>query len=152
MTTRIRRPSSIRAVLMLVSLSLALSGCDKPRAMGDANQILVVTPTPVWNALENNIKSALEPSTFTVRDERVFDVAHADPSDQAWADLQVMRQILLIGSPEDAVVAQALEQNDSDTPAPPAILRAAGRGRRASSGRPTRGKRSPSANRPPPLR
>src|SRR5690606_26933251 len=75
MTTRIRHPLPLRGLLAALSLALIIPGCDKPRALGDANQILVVTPTPVWNALETDIQAALEPRTFTVRDERVFDVA-----------------------------------------------------------------------------
>lgn len=102
--------------------ALALSGCDKPTSMGDANQILVVAPQAVWETLEEDIREVLEPSTFTVRDERIFDVGHTEPEGTGWASLRVMRQILLIGDPSIPVVEQALSAYRGATPTPPASL------------------------------
>lgn len=108
--------------LLLVSLFWGTSGCSNPPALGGANQILVVAPESVWQELEPDIKEALEPSTFTVRDERVFEVAHTDPSVGRWENLRVMRQLLLIGTAEDPIIAEALQEYRGAVPAPPAVV------------------------------
>src|SRR5690606_18689351 len=88
------------AAVALGAASL-MAGCDKPQAMGQVSEILVATPVAVWRTLEEDLKAALEPSIFTVRNERVFDVAHADPTDVGWENLRLMRQMLLIGDAND---------------------------------------------------
>lgn len=100
----------------------ALTACDKPIALGDVNQILVASPAPYWQQLESDIKGAMEPQTFTVRNERVFDLAHADPMDEGWSNLRLLKQILLIGTPEDPAVAQALDEYRGTPPTPPAVF------------------------------
>jgi hypothetical protein len=116
----VRRPD-LRIAAIAAGLAL-LTGCDKPRAIGDVNQIVVATPDPFWSALEPDIKAALEPRTFTVRDERVFDVAHIDPEEAAWANLRLMRQVLLIGHPQERAIAEALGAHRGQVPTPPAVL------------------------------
>jgi hypothetical protein len=108
----------------LLLLGLTLPACDKPRSMGSVNNIVAGVPDSVWLALEPSVREALEPQTFTVRDERVFDVAHVDPSHSDWNNLRIVRQILLIGEPADPWVAQALDQVRGEPPAPPAVVQA----------------------------
>jgi hypothetical protein len=114
-------PRSSRLGLWL-SFAALLTGCDKPRSMGDTNQILVAAPQETWTALEPYIEQSLEPRTFTVRDERVFDIAHADPSEPGWASLQILRQILVIGTASDPTVAQVLEEYNGEVPPPPSVI------------------------------
>ncbi len=109
------------AVIALGAVSL-LTGCDKPQAMGEASEILVATPTSAWQVLQDGIVSSLMPSTFTVRNERVFDVAHADPAEIGWSNLRYTRQVLLIGDENDPIVAQALAENRGDTPMAPTVM------------------------------
>ncbi|MEX2569852.1 MAG: DUF4837 family protein [Gemmatimonadota bacterium] len=108
--------------VLLIVVTVGLWGCDKPRALGEPRQILVAAPQGLWDALEEDIKNALEPRTFTVRDERVFDVAHVDPIEPGWADLRIMRQILVIGPPENPAVAAAIEAYDSEIPPAPGVF------------------------------
>jgi len=116
------RPWERAGGLVLLSAALTLAGCDKPRAIGDTSQILVGAPDGVWSELEENIKASLEPRMFTVRDERVFDVAHIDPREPAWGNLRVMRQVLLIGTAGDPFVEEALARHRGPLPAPPSLL------------------------------
>lgn len=109
-------------VVGLVMAAAAMAGCNKPLALGDVNQILVVAPTPLWQSLEADIRAAMEPRTFTVRNERVFDVAHAEPAEILEGNLRFLRQILLIGPPDDPTVAQALDEFSGVPPAPPAVF------------------------------
>lgn len=109
-----------RTVVPLALLGLA--ACDKPRAVGEAMQILVVAPDQVWNGLESEIQEALVPRTFTVRDERVFDIAHLDPSRSGWGNLRVQRQILVIGDADDPAVAEAIGAHRGSVPPAPAVF------------------------------
>lgn len=108
----------------ILFLGVTLSGCDKPVAIGDATQILVATEQRLWDALEPEIRSALQPVTFTVRDETVFEVGHVEPVEEGWPNLRYTRQILLIGSPSDPDVATAMSDADGEVPAPPSIFQA----------------------------
>ncbi|MEX2583901.1 MAG: DUF4837 family protein [Gemmatimonadota bacterium] len=117
-----RFASLSRSAASTLAIGLLLAGCDKPRALGDTNQILVAAPQAIWTALEDDIKAALEPTTFTVRDERVFDVAHIDPAEPGWSDVRLLRQILVIGTPDDPVVAGVVEAYDGEVPTPPSVV------------------------------
>jgi hypothetical protein len=106
---------------MLGAVAL-LAGCDKPQALGDANQILIAAPTPVWQSLEADIEASLEPRTFTVRDEKVFEIAHVDPAAAGWENVRYLRQVLLIGTADDPAISEALAEYDGDVPTPPTVL------------------------------
>lgn len=110
--------------LALAALPLLLTGCDKPVAVGSPTQILVGTSQATWDALEDDITASLEPTTFTVRDERVFDVAHVETTEAGWGTLRATRQILLIGQPSDPAIAEAMGEVRGDPPAPPSVFQA----------------------------
>lgn len=120
---RIRTPF---ATLGLSALALAtlLGACDKQRAMGGANNLVVVAPDSVWAALEPEIEASLEPRSFTVRDERVFETASVAPTDEDWGTLRLVRNVLAIGEPADPWMAEILESLKEPAPAAPAIIRA----------------------------
>ena len=107
--------------LLIGSLAL-LSACDKPRAMGNQSQILIVAPQEVWDSLEDQVTDALEPTIFAARDETVFEIAHIDPEDGGWGNSRVHRQILLIGSDQEPYVAEAIDAYRDEVPTPPALF------------------------------
>jgi len=119
---KLRLASGARYGALALLVAATTVACDKPRALGDANQILVGARAPYWTELEENIKASLEPRTFTVRDERVFDVAHVDPQEPAWGNLRLMRQVLLIGQSDDPAIDDALRQHRGPAPSPPTVL------------------------------
>lgn len=98
------------------------SVCQKPAPVGTANEIVVVASSEVWAALEDEIVTALEPRTFTVRDERILHVAYVAPADVASTELRRMRRILLIGSPGEPLIEEALAGREADGLTPPTVL------------------------------
>lgn len=102
----------------------ALAACDKPQPLGDANAIIVGASDEAWAEIEDDVEAALAPSAFTVRDEKIFRVTHADPTGRPWKDLRRFRQILLIGEPSDPWIAEALEKVSDPLPPLPAVVQA----------------------------
>lgn len=98
------------------------SACQKRAPVGTANEIAVVASGEVWEALEDEIVTALEPRTFTVRDERILHVAYAAPADVASTGVRRMRRILLIGSPREPLIEEALAGREADGLTPPTVL------------------------------
>jgi hypothetical protein len=116
----LRAAAPIAAIVMVA----ALSGCDKPQALGQMNNVVVATSDEVWTALAPDIDDALESRSFTVRDERIFDVTQVDPQGEEWERLRLLRQVLVIGGAEDPWVREALDRHRGDTPEPPAVVQA----------------------------
>ncbi|HET7274424.1 MAG TPA: DUF4837 family protein [Longimicrobiaceae bacterium] len=114
---------TLRPFLLAMTAVLSVAACDKPQSLGDANSIIVAVPDSAWDELEGVVERALEPRTFTVRDERIFNVTQTDPGLAPWNDLQRFQNILVIGQPSDPWVAQALEEVSQSVPEPPALLR-----------------------------
>lgn len=111
-------------VVTAVILALFTVGCDLPTAIGDANRIVIGVPDEHWDVLEPAIAEALEPRSFTVRDELIFDIAQVDPSTADWSDFQKLRQVLVIGEAADPWVVAALEKVDGGAPRAPAVVQA----------------------------
>lgn len=114
----------VRLLPLLAAVVVVLAACDKPGAIGDPNSIIVVAPAPAWEAIEEDVLGALEPRTFTVRDERVFHVTHVSPEDPRWHDVRKLRQVILIGEPGDEWMAEALDRAEGPAPRAPAMARA----------------------------
>lgn len=76
--------------------------------MGDENSIVATASPELWDEIEPLLVPALERTIFTVRDEKTFTVTHIDPSDEDWSKLRLLRQQLVVGTPEDPWVAAVL--------------------------------------------
>lgn len=114
-----RSPLPGAALAALVALSVV--GCaDEQGAYGDASSIVTAVPGDVWAEVRDSVYRALEPTIYTVRDEKTFTVTHVDPREPAlWGDLKRFRQLLVVG-PADAewvapVLAAAREADRSGT-------------------------------------
>lgn len=105
------------AVLGLCALSLP--GCDRTVAWGEVNSIIVGASAELWEAAGDAIAGGLQPTIFTVRDERTFRITHQDPLASDWGMLREFRQVLLIGSAGDPWIAEALEARSRDEPLQP---------------------------------
>lgn len=102
-----------------VAATVALASCDdsgRP-AHGEATSLIVVAADSLWMAIEDSLRSALQPRIFTVRDENTFEVTQISPGAPAWQDLRRFRQVLPIGRAEDFWVAPALDGPPSSLPA-----------------------------------
>ena len=93
---------------------LAIGGCDKAGAYGEVNSIIVGASMALWDEVGEAVATGLEPTIFTVRDERTFKITHQDPLAPDWEILREFKQVLLIGTPEDPWIAEALEESDTN--------------------------------------
>lgn len=117
----VRRPV-VHLITTVAGMVGVFSACQKPAPVGTANEIAVVASSEVWDVLEHEIVAALEPRTFTVRDERILHVAYAEPADVASTELRRMRRILLIGSLREPLIEEALAGRKVDGLTPPTVL------------------------------
>lgn len=113
-----------RRLAPLLPAVLLAAGCDLPSSVGDQTRIVAAVPPAHADALGSSVEAALEPRSFTVRDERIFDVAHIDPTSEDWQDLRKVRQVLVVGEAADPWIAPALERIRGETPRAPAIVQA----------------------------
>lgn len=106
------RRSPLAAVLLL---PVILSACaEEQGAYGDASSIVTAVTAEVWSQVEDSVYAALEPTIYTVRDEKMFTVTHVDPADGAiWEDLKRFRQLLVVGPADAPWVAPVLETADA---------------------------------------
>jgi hypothetical protein len=108
---------SARLTFML--LAAVLLGCDGSRqALGTVNSVIVLAPDSVWDAVGDSIMAALEPRIFTVRDERTFELTHISPQDPRWSEMRRFRQLLVIGTADDAWVQPVLRRARGEAAAP----------------------------------
>ena len=106
--------------LTVLSLCVFLvTGCDKTVAYGEVNSIIVGASAELWEASGQVVTDGLQPTVFTVRDERTFKITHQDPLAPDWGLLQEFRQVLLIGTAEDPWIAEALETGSREEPPDP---------------------------------
>lgn len=114
----------LRILLAALVLPLALAACDRPMAMGSPNGIMAAMPLERWEALRDDIEEALEPRAFTVRDERMFQVTHANPADERWPRVREFRRLLVVGHPDEPWMRDAVRAADYDVSALPAVVEA----------------------------
>ncbi len=105
------RPPTMRTTstfLALAAVSTVLSACERPPSWGEFNSIIVATSEDQWLAVADMVESALEARIITVRAEKTFVVTHQDPFRPEWERLQRFRQLLLIGTADDAWMTEVL--------------------------------------------
>jgi len=95
-------------VFLVSSLALSANACDMGLAYGDPNAVIVVAPEEWWPPLRDSVFAVLSPDVFTLRAERTFRVTYQAPIGMEWQRLQRFREEVLIGTPEDPWIAEAL--------------------------------------------
>jgi len=113
-----------RVVAGLVVLCGTLSACvEMGLAFGDANSIIVAVPNELWETARDDIKSSLEPTVYTVANEKAFTVTQVDPREATWGNMSKFKQVLVIGSENDPWVLSALAERDDKEPlSPPEVF------------------------------
>jgi len=112
-------------VLLISSLSLSTTACDKGLAYGDPHAVIVVTPEEWWPELTDSVFAALAPDVFTLRTERTFRLSYQVPRGIEWQRLQKFKEEVLIGSTEEPWVAEVLATlDDEETYEVPGIVQA----------------------------
>lgn len=109
---------------MAAALAVVLAACGSGGnlAYGDANSIIVVAEDSVWAEVADSVSQALEPTIFTVRNEKTFQLTQVSPQNEDWLTLRQFRQLVVIGQRTDPWVARALEAVDEEAPEAPALV------------------------------
>ena len=116
-------PGLLPAALLAALLAAA---CGKPSAFGQANSLIVVTSgDSLWLQVQDTTYAALEPTVFTVREEKKYYVEQVDTASTGdFSHLRAFTQVLVFGTPDNRWVGQVLEAADAEDPSPPAVVQA----------------------------
>jgi Domain of unknown function (DUF4837) len=116
---------STRRVLCAVMTALAATtACDQQGAYGDVNSIVAVARPALWAEVEDSVYAALEPTIWTVRNEKTFTVTYQDPAHERWSDIRRFTQMLLIGPASAPWIGQALAVAGRENASAPAVIQA----------------------------
>ena len=106
------RTAPFLAVAGLVATLSA--GCGTPSAMGEANSLIVVMPDPIWREVEDVTYQVLEPTIFTTREEKQYQVTQIDPSAPSIAELKLFRNVIVSGGWDDPAMREVAETGGVD--------------------------------------
>lgn len=103
------RKLALTAVFVLATTA----GCADSvgQAYGDFTSVIAVMEPSVWDEVGDDVYDALEPTIRTVRNEKTFTVTYQDPSDEFWGNLRRFRQLLLVGTGDEAWMQDALAKS-----------------------------------------
>lgn len=107
------RARTLRPVLLAL-VAGALAACGRQNAMGEANSLIVVMPDTVWAEVEEATYAVLEPTIFTTRDEKQYNVTQGDPADPAFRDLRLFRNVIVAGTSTDPLMREVAEAGGID--------------------------------------
>lgn len=121
-----------RVSLPLLALAgLALPGCRAPQPFGERDSVIVRADAALWEEVGPDVMAALERTVFTSRPERIFTVTFVAPDDTLWNDFRFWQQVVILGTPDDQIVGDLLEDSEQPDLSPPAIFETAGKWARA---------------------
>ena len=116
------------AVTALAATILSTTACNSrdslPLAVGDVNSIIVTASPELWAEVESALLPTLERRVFTVRDEKTFKVTYQSAVEDVWYRLRLLKQQLVIGTPDDPWIAPGLARVDEPI-SPPQVLQVA---------------------------
>ncbi|MFQ5678980.1 MAG: DUF4837 family protein [Gemmatimonadota bacterium] len=104
---RCRAPSGVAASCAAL---LLLAACGKPAAWGEENSLILIAADSLWEPLQDTTYAALEPTLFTVRDEKKFVVTHVDPASDQMEDLRIFKQVLVFATPDDPLLRKVAKR------------------------------------------
>lgn len=105
---RIRRSGAVSALFS--ALVLSLTACDQPAAIGEASSLIIIATEDRWAEVEADTRAVLEPTIFTTRDEKQYEVTAVDPGHARFADLQLFKQVLVFGTEDDPFLVEVAEE------------------------------------------
>lgn len=111
------------AVLGGLAMTAALAGCGRPTAMGEANSLIVVADPGLWRQVEQDTYDALEPTLFTTREEKKFNVTHVAPDAPELEQLLLWRQVVVFATPDDPLLRRIADAAGRETLSPPEFFR-----------------------------
>lgn len=102
---------------------VAVAGCGKPSALGEANSLIVVASDSVWTQVREATYASLERTVFTTRDEKIFNVTEVGLESAELPQLLLWRQVLIFAPPGDDRLAYVARGSGRD-PVPGEIFQA----------------------------
>jgi len=98
---------------LLAGSVLWTAACDnKGLSYGDANSIIAVMSSERWGEVEPDVQTALEPTIYTVGEEKAFTVTYQEPYGEYWAQLRRFQNMLLVGTAADPWIQEAVDEAD----------------------------------------
>jgi hypothetical protein len=123
-SSRIPRKAAPLALACGVLLAVLVpAACDKSVAFGEANSLILVANSALWEQMEAETYEALEPTLFTTRDERTFNVTQTAADGTDVDQLLLWKQVLVFAAPGDERLARIAAEAGVD-PAPGTIVQA----------------------------
>ena len=122
------RPAWARLRPLIVLATVAIAACGESRAAptGDADDIVVAADPALAGQIRGRVTAALAPDLFAIPNARAFQVTFHDPTTaDDWARSRTARQLVLIGKPDDAWMADAVKRagaGPDSLPAAPALV------------------------------
>ncbi len=86
---------------------LAVCACGEPQAWGEANSLILIAADSLWEENAEATYAVLEPTIFTTRDEKQYEVTHVSPAAPGFPDLQIFRNVIVLGVPDDLLIQEA---------------------------------------------
>jgi len=110
-----RLPALPKAPLLAAAVVAALSAaCDQPGAMGETNSLIIVMPDSIWQQVEDVTYQVLEPTIFTTREEKQYQVTQIDPSAPSIDELKLFRNVIVSGPWNDLTLQPVAEAGGID--------------------------------------
>ncbi|MSR36021.1 MAG: DUF4837 family protein [Gemmatimonadetes bacterium] len=114
---RLRRA---RGALLVACAALSACGGDAV-STGEPDALVVAAHPDLWPRIEARLKAKLEPSLISTTG-KAFEVTYQDPTKPEWGEQRRARQLLLIGTPADPWMDEALSKVEKAPPTAPALL------------------------------
>ena len=115
-------PLARRVPLLAVVCALTAACGDGAPSTGDPDDVVVAAHPELWPRIEARVKAKLEPSFIATGGRKAFEIVYQDPTQGEWAAARRARQLLVIGTPADPWVLEALEGAESEPAGPPALV------------------------------
>ena len=104
-----------RALTALLAAALpVLSACSKQTAFGEANSLIILAPDSLSLQVEEETRQVLEPTIFTSRDEKQYEVTFVDPGHERVGELRLFRNLIVFGTADDPLLLEVAEEAGQD--------------------------------------
>ncbi len=102
------------SVALFSATVLSLAACDLPGAMGETNSLIIIVADSLWQEVGEETLAVLEPTIFTTRPEKQYEVTSIDPSHRAYTELRLIRNVLVFGTEHDSLMIEVADKAGYD--------------------------------------
>jgi hypothetical protein len=111
--------TSLYATLAALAVVTGITGCESSTlAYGDPTTIVTATSPAIWNKVSDQVYAALEPTVYTVREEKTFTVAYQDPTQPGWDNVQHYVHVLAVGTGKEPWMQAAVKKSKTPVDGP----------------------------------